>query len=323
MDDSTEVTTSVEPGFDRFSIWGTSALVATVDPDALSAARAILDDVLADVEQAASRFRPGTEIASLNDLAGTGPVVVTPMLLDLIAHALWAAVATEGRCDPTVADSLVALGYDRDFDELANAGTTTPPGPVAPAPGIAGIVVDADASTIALPPGVHLDLGSTAKARAADLAAERISAELGVGCLVDLGGDLRIAGELPRGGWTVGIVESTRTETEGDVQEVVAVNGGGVASSSNAVRRWTRGSHELHHVIDPATGMPAPATFTLVTVAAQTCVEANALSTAALVWGEDALFELPQRAVVARLVRRDGTVERVGGWPEPVEEQHP
>ena len=56
------------------------------------------------------------------------------------------------------------------------------------------------------------------------------------------------------------------------------------------------------------------------TVAASTCVLANTLSTASLVWGEDALFELPQRSMAARLVRPDGSVERVGGWPEPIEQ---
>ena len=55
----------------------------------------------------------------------------------------------------------------------------------------------------------------------------------------------------------------------------------------------------------------------MVTISAGTCVEANAFSTAAIVWGEDALFEIPQRSLVARLVRHDGTIERLGGWPLP------
>ena len=101
------------------------------------------------------------------------------------------------------------------------------------------------------------------------------------------------------------------------------IHGGGVASSSNAVRRWATTEGVQHHIIDPATGRPAEPVFRLVTVAARTCVEANALSTAAMVWGEEALFELPQRSAAARLVREDDTVERIGGWPEPAEEQHP
>jgi thiamine biosynthesis lipoprotein len=251
-----------------------------------------------------------------------GPFVASPVLFDLVAHSVFAANLTEGACDPTVADSLAALGYDRDFDELGDESLADQAiGPISPAPGIAAVELDAESSTLTLPKGVHLDLGSIAKARAADLAASLIFERLNTGCLVDLGGDLRICGPVPEGGWAIGIVESTRSNSDDDVQETVGVNGGGVASSSNAVRRWKRGDTELHHVIDPATGWPAPSVFRLVTVAAPTCVEANALSTAAIVWGEDALFELPQRGFAARLVREDGTVERVGGWPEPVKEQ--
>ena len=306
------------PAFDRFEIWGTSAVVGTTDPARLHEARHLLDEVLAGVEEAASRFREGTEILRLNERAGAGPVVVSSLLFDLVAHALWAAEFTGGACDPTVADALLALGYDRDFDELGTAPAMTP-GPAQPAPGVDGIILDPAASTISLPEGVHLDLGSTAKARAADLAAERITEHLGVGALVDLGGDLRITGPLPEGGWSVGIVESAR-DADSPLAEVIAVHGGAIASSSTAVRRWRRGDVESHHIIDPATGLNAPEVFRLVTVGAATCVEANALSTAALVWGEDALFELPQRSVFGRLVRHDNTVERVGGWPEPLME---
>ena len=308
------------PAFDRFSIWGTSALVATVEPSALGAARAGLDAVLAEVELAASRFRSGTEILELNRRAGDGPIPASPLLLDLVSHALWAAAFTEGACDPTVADSLLGLGYDRDFDELAAAGSLDEAA-IRPAPGIAGIVIDPERSTIELPTGVHQDLGSTAKARAADLAATQLAEQLGVGVLVDLGGDLRIAGPAPEAGWQIGIVDSARSQVSELVHEVVAVQGGGIASSSSVVRTWQRGGRELHHVVDPATGWPAERVFDLVTVAAGSCLEANALSTAALVWGEDALFELPQRGAPARLQRPDGSVERVGGWPEPVEEQ--
>jgi hypothetical protein len=34
------------------------------------------------------------------------------------------------------------------------------------------------------------------------------------------------------------------------------------------------------------------------------------------VWGEDALFEIPQLGAAGRLVRPDGTAELVGGWPD-------
>jgi len=130
-----------------------------------------------------------------------------------------------------------------------------------------------------------------------------------------IGGDLRVAGQAPDAGWHIGIVTSARTHALDEVHETVALHTGAIASSSTAVRRWQRGSTSVHHIVDPFSGQSATEVFTLVTVVAPTCVEANALSTASLVWGEEALFELPQRADAARLVRREGAVERVGAWP--------
>jgi thiamine biosynthesis lipoprotein len=49
-------------------------------------------------------------------------------------------------------------------------------------------------------------------------------------------------------------------------------------------------------------------------------VEANAWSTASVVWGEDAPGNLASRGVPARLVGANGDVVRCGGWPsDPVD----
>jgi thiamine biosynthesis lipoprotein len=310
----------VPPAFDRFSIWGTSVVLGVTRPEALGAARARLDEVLEAVEQAASRFRPESEIHSVNAYAGRGRIMISSTLFDLITVALWAAEATGGACDPTIADALISLGYDRDFDALEGHARRAPSAPL-PAPGIGGIVLDASDSTLSLPRGVHLDLGATAKARAVDLAAERIAASLGTGVLVDVGGDLRVAGQAPKDGWAIGITKSARTDGIDEVDEVVSLGDGAMASSSSEVRTWDQAGLQRHHVVDPRTGSSAETPFSMITVVAASCVEANAASTAGLVWGEDALFEIAQRGLPARLVRRTGAVERIGGWPAEHDEE--
>jgi thiamine biosynthesis lipoprotein len=52
-----------------------------------------------------------------------------------------------------------------------------------------------------------------------------------------------------------------------------------------------------------------------VTVAAATCLEANIAATAALVRGAEAVDGLAAARLPARLVRRDGSVLQVAGWP--------
>jgi len=189
------------------------------------------------------------------------------------------------------------------------------PGCPAPAAGWRSVRLDTAAKTVTLPPRVHLDLGATAKALCADEAALRVARTLDVGVVVDIGGDIATAGPTPVGGWRVAVVENARTGVLTD-DCVVAITGGGLASSGTTARTWERGGGSRHHIVDPESGWPAEPEWSMVTVAAGTCVDANTAATAAIVWGNQAPSMLGRLGLAARLVGRDGTVTRVGGWPE-------
>ena len=176
--------------------------------------------------------------------------------------------------------------------------------------------LDATDRTVSIPVGVHVDLGSTGKAFAADRSARRIAEALDCGVLVNLGGDVAVAGPAPEAGWGVGVALSSHT-APADADEVVVLRDGGLASSGTTARTWRRDGRTVHHIVDPWTGDVAPSTWALVSVLAPTCLEANGWSTAAIVWGEDAPDNLAAHAVAARLVAADGSVLFVGGWPAP------
>jgi thiamine biosynthesis lipoprotein len=61
--------------------------------------------------------------------------------------------------------------------------------------------------------------------------------------------------------------------------------------------------------------MPAERVWRTVSVAARSCVEANMLSTAAVIRGQRAPAWLRGHGVAARLVDAAGRVVTVGGWP--------
>jgi thiamine biosynthesis lipoprotein len=88
-----------------------------------------------------------------------------------------------------------------------------------------------------------------------------------------------------------------------------------VATSSTTVRRWRRGAVELHHIIDPSTGLPAAGPWRTVSVVASNCVDANIAATAAIVRGAAAVAWLEGAGLPARLVDRGGAITRAGGWP--------
>ncbi len=71
----------------------------------------------------------------------------------------------------------------------------------------------------------------------------------------------------------------------------------------------------LHHILDPRTGLPAEPVWRTVSVAAGTCADANAASTAAVIRGRRALGWLAQLGLPARLVDATGVVFTVAGWP--------
>jgi thiamine biosynthesis lipoprotein len=240
-------------------------------------------------------------------------VPVSRLLFDVLDVACRVASETAGIVDPTIGSALIELGYDRDFDEL---GDDDHPGRFdpRPAPGWWRIVLDPDDRTVAVPIGVHVDLGATAKAFAADRAAARLADRLGCGVLVNLGGDVAVGGAAPRDGWPIGIAAGADVPAD-RADQVVTVTAGGVATSGTTARTWLRNGRRVHHIVDPWTGRAAPSVWSLVSVAAPSCVEANAWSTAAVVWGEDAVGNLSASDVPARLVDAGGHVVRCGGWP--------
>jgi thiamine biosynthesis lipoprotein len=295
-----------------FRAIGTTATVVVQHADVADEAAALLAAELEDIDLACSRFRPDSELQTLHAHAGT-TVQVGALLFEALRVAVEAAVRTGGAVDPTIGNAIAALGYDADLDEVL-ARRSTPPRALGPVAGYAHVQLNPAERTVRIPRGVRLDLGSTAKALAADRAATRIAGAVGSGVLVSLGGDVAVAGGPPAGGWAVGIARESSTPA-GQVDQVVAISRGGLASSATSVRAWKAGDREVHHILDPQTGDSAVPYWVLVSATGESCVDANVVTTAAVVWGREALERLAAFDQSLRLVRADGKVFSVNGWP--------
>ena len=248
-----------------------SVSVSTTALELASARRAALA-VRTEVEaceRVLSRFDPGSDLSRANAAAGFW-VDVDERLVEALSEALRFRRATGGRCDPTVLPALLAAGYDRSFERLEDHG---PAVPVA-TPGD----VELDARRVRVPPGGAIDLGATAKgliARRALRMAFRVWPRL-PGALVDLGGDVAVAGHPPDGdAWHIEVEDPRRP---GGVLGVVRLTTGAAATSGPLRRRFGPG-HTLHHLIDPQTLAPAAGPLA-VTVVAGDPVAADAHATA-------------------------------------------
>jgi thiamine biosynthesis lipoprotein len=291
-----------------WSLWSTTAVLVVTDETMLPEATRLVRAHLAEVELAASRFRDDSEIRRLAERED-GDVVVSDVLADLLTEALLAARRTDGRVDPTVGTAMRRIGYDRDIELVLRDGAPVS-AVVKPVPGWQRIRLTGN--RLRMPRAVELDLGATAKAVAADRCASLVAGSLGTGVLVSLGGDIATAGPTPPGGWRV----TVQDRPEDAPASVTLGPGDAIATSSTVTRAWSRGDRRLHHIVDPATGLPAASPWRSVTVAAATCVEANTASTASLVMGEDALGWLTELGLPARLLRHDGTVVALDAWSE-------
>lgn len=286
----------------RWQLWTVDAHLLVTDPAALSDAYRIVVRILADVEAAASRYRADSEVRRLA-ISGSQGDRVSPMLASLLRDALEAAAETDGDVDPTLGNAM------RGLEDGTRPGRTT------------GLTltrrldwrsITLDGQRLWMRPGILLDLGATAKAVAADLGAEAVAGRLGIGVLVGLGGDLRVAGEAtPPGGWVIQVQDGP-----GEPSTSVRLAGAtALATSSTLHRAWQRDGRRLHHILDPATCQPAGTLWRTATIGAQTCLRANTLSTACLVRGKRAPALISAAGVAARLVGSDRNIYTFGGFP--------
>ena len=266
---------------------------------------------LAELEARWSRFRPDSEISTVNRAAGR-PVKVSPETLTLLALAMLGWQATAGRFDPTVLDALEAAGYDRSFDQLpaGRHGTADNRPALGPAPGLAAIRIDTKASTVTLPVGTRFDPGGIAKGYAADLLCADLRAGGAVGACVNVGGDLRVSGTSPRGGpWAVAV-----PHPHGGRAATLELTDGAAATSSPLRRTWHAGSRPAHHLIDPHTGQPAATGILQVSVVTGEAWRAEVAAKAAFLAGlPDALPLATRLGAEALIIDQDGDIHLTAG----------
>jgi FAD:protein FMN transferase len=290
---------ALEPLRHSFKAMGTTVeLVAAPGTHPRSVARAAfeVERTFAREEARFSRFRPESELSRVNARAGTW-VRVSRSFAELTLRALQAAEGTGGRFDPTVLPALKAAGYDRDYAEVRARAEAQDDDLESIRRDVRALMVkDAtacgawreirlDGDRLRVPAGAELDFGGIAKGWTVDLAADALSNLRWA--VLDAGGDLRIAGTVPEQGLDIAVEDP---QARGVEALRLRLRSGALATTSVMVRAWGRGGH---HLIDPATGLPAITPVVQATVWAATCTEAEVWSKAAVLAGPAILDRVP------------------------------
>lgn len=266
---------------------------------------------LEHTDEQLTRFRADSALSRLNQ-APDRTVEAGPLLRDHVRAALWAAERSAGLIDPTLLDAIEDAGYrlsrvGAPAPDLDAALLSAPPRTKA-APASHGrwreIAVDDDAATITRPAGVRLDLGGTAKGRAADRALRFLAGARHA--IVDCGGDLALGGTSGRPHAV--LVDHPRT---GETVATLRVTQGGVATSGMTRRAWLRdGAGWAHHLLDPSTGEPCWSGLLSATAVGGTALEAEVLAKMAYLRGPEGARRLLRRRGGV-IVHEDGDVEVV------------
>ena len=136
---------------------------------------------------------------------------------------------------------------------------------------------------LSMPAGMNIDFGGVVKEYAADtlaVLAKKFGVQYG---LINLGGDIAIAGNKPDGiAWKVGITDPRGTETE---IASIDIFSGGLATSGDYKRYFIYEGKRYSHILNPKTGFPC-AGLRAVSVAANLCTVAGSIATIAMLKDE-------------------------------------
>ncbi len=147
-------------------------------------------------------------------------------------------------------------------------------------------------------PGLRIDLSAVAKGYAVDVLAEILELQDVNNYLLEIGGELQIAGHRGDGTpWQIAIerpVEDTR-----EVAAIFPLTDTGLATSGNYRNFYMEDGQRYSHTIDPVSGKPIRHKLASVTVLDQSSARADALATALMVMGEEKGRELCEKNHIA------------------------
>ncbi len=243
----------------------------------------ILINRIDELEQCWSRFVPSSEVCRLN-LASGSPVVVSDDTLLLVETMICAWQLSGGLFNPTVLPRVVWSGY-RSSKHDAEQVSALPDIDLGWGLELDQITIDRTNQTIALPLGMTIDPGAIGKGLAADIATTELIAMGAKGALLSIGGDVATSGQPPtQDGWSISIEDPWDRASP---LCYLAVQSGGVATSSTRSRTWRFGGIDRHHIINPHTGMHSTTEIASVTVFASSGWASEIHATALIIGGKD------------------------------------
>lgn len=268
-----------------FPAMGTVAsLTLYTDEGTFAEALRIVREQFAFVTALADVRDPRSELSRLNKSAGKAPFVCSPAMWEILTESRLAYKLSGGAFDISVKPLLDHWGFFSKKKKIPPAEDTEK---IIKQTGLGKVIFDDSCRTVKFPgEGFAFDLGGIAKGYALERASEKVT-ELGITRgVIDLGGNLRLLPEAPPGKEFYAIGIRRPGVKGGGMPQILRLSGGVAVSSSGDYERYVvLEGKRFGHIIDPATGVPAPGRIA-VTVVSDSGIRADWLSTAVYLRGE-------------------------------------
>ncbi len=256
----------------------------------IMALRQKIENLLTEVDNSLSIYNDSSVISLIN--AGVSDVTDT-LFREVFRSAAIVSELSGGLFDITIGPLVKAWGFGPDamkrFDETMLDSLLA-------LVGMDKVRLD-DERLVRADSNMFIDVNAIAQGYTVDLLVELLRQEGIDECLVEVGGEVRTAGDKKGVGWHVGI----DTPADGnyipgaDMQAKVRLDNRALATSGNYRKFFVEDGVKYSHTIDPRTGYPVRHTLLSATVIAAECAYADAWATACMVAGPDAAMALIEK----------------------------
>lgn len=266
----------------------------------------LLDDCFTELERLEGLLSATIADSDISRINGAGgkPVAVAEETAELLSLSQWYGRLSDGAFDITMRP--VTALWDFSSETVPDAAVLSE----------AVSLVDyrrlaVEGTTVTLPTGA-LEPGGIAKGYIADRLCDLLRAGGATSALIDLGGNIVVLGQKGKSDWRVGIKDPANTA---ELCAVVSGSDLSVVTSGIYERGFTKDGVRYHHLLSPETGEPVQNELASVTIVSKSSVQADALSTACFVMGEEKGMALAASldGVEVLFVRRDGTIRATAG----------
>lgn len=255
-----------------------------------SGAQEAADTALQEVTALENRISwrvEGSDIARLNNEAGSEWVDIDPQTASLLEMCLQVAEASGGMFDPTILPVSTLWNFDQPEEFSPPSQSTLDQ--FLPYVNWEDLRVDTEENRASLKYHyMGIDLGSVGKGAGCDAAAAAYQ-EAGVSGIVSVGGSVGMYGQKPDGSlWSVAVRNPFSQEDGQATMGTLALQEGFLSTSGSYEKQATADGVTYHHLLNPKTGMPENNELVSVTVyTKESGALSDALSTAAFLLGAE------------------------------------